>query len=116
MPYFVERTKSVGTQWLRAMKEDPGWSDVVTVRIILQYFRPLKRPLIEMRNGAAMLGSDILGMEVSLDEGLWDHELMDPNTLVALPYDVFFFLPYSVHKQQVCSSQLVRGHKVDTPA
>ncbi|CAG8744740.1 1298_t:CDS:2, partial [Acaulospora colombiana] len=34
----------------------------------------------EMRNGAPLMGSDILGMEASLDEGIWGHELIDSET------------------------------------
>jgi hypothetical protein len=37
---------------------------------------------IEMRNGAPLMGSDILGMEAALDEGVWGHELIDPETYV----------------------------------
>lgn len=37
----------------------------------------------EMRNGAPLMGSDILGMEASLDEGIWGHELVDPETVQA---------------------------------
>ncbi|KAG8761654.1 hypothetical protein FRC14_000038 [Serendipita sp. 396] len=37
----------------------------------------------EMRNGAPLRGSDIMGMEKSLDEGLWDHDLCDPETAQA---------------------------------
>ncbi|KAG8830080.1 Slx4p interacting protein [Serendipita sp. 399] len=44
----------------------------------------------EMRNGAPLRGSDIMGMEKNLDKGLWDHELCDPETLHKLA--VFSFL------------------------
>lgn len=37
----------------------------------------------EMRHGAPLKGSDILGMEKCLDEGVWDHELLDPETAQA---------------------------------
>jgi hypothetical protein len=33
-----------------------------------------------MRKGAPLIGSDLLGMEAALDEGLWGHELIDPET------------------------------------
>ncbi|PVF99500.1 S-adenosyl-L-methionine-dependent methyltransferase [Serendipita vermifera] len=40
----------------------------------------LVRCSFEMRNGAQ---SDLLGMEAALDEGLWNHELIDTNTAQA---------------------------------
>lgn len=30
-----------------------------------------------------MNGSDVHGMEATLDEGLWDEQLLDPETLVS---------------------------------
>ncbi|KAG8838014.1 hypothetical protein FRC18_006847 [Serendipita sp. 400] len=43
----------------------------------------------EMRHGAPARGCDLPGMEKALDEGLWDHELCDPETAAAAS----FFLP-----------------------
>ncbi|KIM28359.1 hypothetical protein M408DRAFT_329454 [Serendipita vermifera MAFF 305830] len=43
----------------------------------------LSRCAYELRSGAPLRGSDILGMEKSLDEGLWGHELLDPETAQA---------------------------------